>query len=76
MKLRPSRRRNSAVPDRVVVAPTLEAFPYGQLRRAATARIREVGDMVAVGRPDEAQRAFDAAIAIDQELHVSGWEYR
>lgn len=70
MKLRPSRRCGPRVPDRMVAEPGLDASAYRQLRRAESARIREVGDLVALGCRDAAQQAFVAAIAINQELHV------
>jgi thioester reductase-like protein len=73
MKLRPRWGRIDRRFDRVV-EPAADVHAYSQLRRAESARIREIGDMVALGRPDEARKAFAAAIAISQELHTPGSE--
>jgi hypothetical protein len=72
VNFRPSRPRRSGTPHLIVVSAGLDAHAYRQLRSAELARIREVGDRVALGRPEGAQRAFAWAIAINQELHVGG----
>jgi hypothetical protein len=63
------RRRGRGVDvERVYASTSSDAEPYAQLQRAVSLHLRQVADLVELGRHDSARELFRFAMAISSEL--------
>jgi hypothetical protein len=62
--------------SRVTLEVSENIASYPDLRRGLRRQLREVGELVEMGRPDAARDALRAAIAISAEVNLSQSEAR